>query len=384
MANTSDSSNNTETQFAFDRPPNRQARHVVVVIYTEGVHGPCSHSNIVVRVGSFITIIRFSNSHIKDPQAVIYPGALGREDTLNRTVKLKELSVVTAVHRFPNTPLTVGSPERDWDWRSDVVIKNADGAQFADVCVYRKCAVDSGDNLLCALQAKKQVDALPYDLIRKEHQKNKTAVQNVPEKSTLDEQEIKKAVVITVLVTTADQSRHHIGHNAPGASFADDFVYRENADAKSPGILCALQAKKVAKLPAHALAEEHTKNKTAIKNVPKASKLDKDGGIKGVRAITILITTADAEQVAEDFRKTSYPEDCLLIHRRNFAEFFGETFSVSAALAATSDRNVNFTTREHLKKKHKLKDEVVDQCNKYASPSTALLTYHRAAHPTRI
>ncbi|KAG0058606.1 hypothetical protein BGZ92_007126, partial [Podila epicladia] len=33
----------------------------------------------------------------------IYQGALGRAETLDRTVKLKKLSVVTAAHRFPES-----------------------------------------------------------------------------------------------------------------------------------------------------------------------------------------------------------------------------------------------------------------------------------------
>ncbi|KAF9176222.1 hypothetical protein BGZ50_001366, partial [Haplosporangium sp. Z 11] len=61
----------------------------------------------------------------------IYPGALGRAETLVRTVKLKELSVVTAAHRFLESGgLTIVKQDQDCDWRLGVVIKNADGAQF--------------------------------------------------------------------------------------------------------------------------------------------------------------------------------------------------------------------------------------------------------------
>ncbi|KAG0272994.1 hypothetical protein BGZ96_005073, partial [Linnemannia gamsii] len=55
----------------------------------------------------------------------IYQGAIGRAKTLGRIVKLKKLSVVTAAHRFPESGrLMVG--EQEQDWRSGVVIKNAD------------------------------------------------------------------------------------------------------------------------------------------------------------------------------------------------------------------------------------------------------------------
>ncbi|KAF9304489.1 hypothetical protein BG003_001685, partial [Podila horticola] len=173
----------------------------------------------------------------------IYQGALGRAETLGRTVKLKKLSVVKAARRFPESEgLTVGGreqkqywePDQKRDWRSDVVIKNADGAQFGDVCVYRESA-DGGDNALCR-------------------------------------QGIKRARTITVLITTADIMDHEF------------------------------------------------------------------------------------EQLNE-----SFPDNCLLIYGGNFTKFFGDTFSIPAAHAASKDLNWNFATRETLRKKHKLGDEEVDQ-----------------------
>ncbi|KAG9062191.1 hypothetical protein KI688_006523 [Linnemannia hyalina] len=45
----------------------------------------------------------------------IYQGAVGRAETLGRIVKLKKLSVITAAHRFPESGrLTVGEQEQDW------------------------------------------------------------------------------------------------------------------------------------------------------------------------------------------------------------------------------------------------------------------------------
>ncbi|KAG0236962.1 hypothetical protein BGW42_002175 [Actinomortierella wolfii] len=152
-----------------------------------------------------------------------------------------------------------------------------------------------------------------------------------------------------------DGGRNEIGSQelslriADGASFANVFVYRESCDSKSPSILCALQAKRVERLSVDTLIREHTKNKNAIQAVPEGFTLAHQG-IKLARNITVLITAADAESVLQAFDKASFPEDCLLIHRGNFAEYIGEAFSIPAALAATCDRNLNFSTSEDLKK----------------------------------
>ncbi|KAF9536366.1 hypothetical protein EC957_011236, partial [Mortierella hygrophila] len=199
----------------------------------------------------------------------IYQGALGRKETLNRTVQLKKLSVVKAAHRFPEWGgLAVG--EQDLDWRSGVVIKNADGAQFGDVCVYRESADGEGDNLLCALQAKKLGTPLSATLLTIEHRKNTHTIEEIAPHSLLDQQ-----------------------------------------------------------------------------------------GIKQTRTITILISTADMTDSAFQQLSTSIPHDCLLIYQGNFHEFFGDTFSISAALAVSKDLNWNFATQETLKKKRWLRDEEV-------------------------
>ncbi|KAF9900519.1 hypothetical protein EC991_007210 [Linnemannia zychae] len=203
----------------------------------------------------------------------IYRGAIGGVETLGRTAKLKDLSVVTAAHRFPESGrLTVGEREQERDWRSGVVIKNADGAQFGDICVYRESADGNGDNILCALQAKKLASTLSVKTLQAEHDKNTGTIQKIPNGSILEQEGIKRARIITVLITTADMT--------------DDAF------------------------------QELTR---------------------------------------------SFPENCLLIYRGNFSEFFGATFSISAALAVSKDLNWNFATRETLKKKHKLGDEEVRQ-----------------------
>ncbi|KAF9180591.1 hypothetical protein BGZ51_006095 [Haplosporangium sp. Z 767] len=203
----------------------------------------------------------------------IYQGALGRAETLGRTVKPKSLSVVTAAHRFPESGgLTVGEQQQERDWRSGIVIKNADGAQFADACVYRESMDSNGDNILCALQAKKLGSPLSASLLTNEHKKNMDTIGEIREDSLLGQQGIKQARIITVLITMADITDH------------------------------ALQQ-----------------------------------------------------------LKRSFPDNCLLIYRGNFTKFFGDTFSISAALAASKDLNWNFATRETLKKKHRLGDKEVDQ-----------------------
>ncbi|KAF9080762.1 hypothetical protein BGX29_005021, partial [Mortierella sp. GBA35] len=58
---------------------------------------------------------------------------------------------------------------------------------------------------------------------------------------------------------------------------------------------------------------------------------------------------------------TSIPDNCLLIYRGNFNKFFGDTFSISAALAVSKDPGWNFATREILKKKRWLGDNEMDR-----------------------
>ncbi|KAK5809565.1 hypothetical protein F5H01DRAFT_349601 [Linnemannia elongata] len=203
---------------------------------------------IIAEYETLRTNLLIGDGHVAATLGDIYKGVLGRAETLGRTVKLKKLSVITAAHRFPESGgLTVGEQEQGLDWRSDVVIKNADGAQFGDVCVYRESADSEGENLLCALQAKKLGSPLSASLLT--------------------------TLIITILISTADVTD-----------------------------------------PAFQLL----------------------GG-------------------------ESFPEDCLLIYRGNFNEFFGDAFSISAALAVSKDLNWNFATRETLKKKHWLGDEEVDR-----------------------
>ncbi|KAF9967355.1 hypothetical protein BGZ73_000572 [Actinomortierella ambigua] len=200
----------------------------------------------------------------------IYKGAVGLPETSNITVKLKELSVVTAAHRFPRRGEALVVDGQDQDWRSDsVVVKNADGVSFADV-----------------------------------------------------------------------------------------FLYRQSTEGSD--IICALQVKKVVRLSDNTLAVEHSKNKNAIKAVRNGSMLHKQE-ITKARVITVLITTAAVDSASHILDMTSFPKDCLLIHRGNFADYFDETFSTAAIFTATSDHNVNFMSREGLQKKHKLTDAVVDQ-----------------------
>ncbi|CAG8637488.1 10235_t:CDS:2, partial [Paraglomus occultum] len=80
---------------------------------------------------------------------------------------------------------------------------NKDGASFGDVCIYREGA-DNNENIICALQAKKWKKPVPIDLLTKEHTMNTETIRNIQQGSTLDNQRIKNARTITVLITTAN------------------------------------------------------------------------------------------------------------------------------------------------------------------------------------
>ncbi|KAG0038678.1 hypothetical protein BGZ83_003027, partial [Gryganskiella cystojenkinii] len=117
----------------------------------------------------------------------------------------KTLSVVTSVHRFPETGgLMVRDQEQEQerDWKSGIVFKNAAGANFGDVCVYRKGSTGNSNGILCALQAKKQRSSLSVKSLQKEHTKNTDTIAVIPTGGVADRQGIKKMRLITVLITT--------------------------------------------------------------------------------------------------------------------------------------------------------------------------------------
>ncbi|GJJ68054.1 hypothetical protein EMPS_00400 [Entomortierella parvispora] len=143
----------------------------------------------------------------------IYPGAMGRPETLNRIVKLKELSAVTLTHRFPESGRPTVAGEQELEWRSDKVFNNAAGASFADIFVCRESVCpesssgngDNGDNILFGIQAKMWTSAgMTLKTIKDEHEKNQKAIEKVPEGSLLAEDGVKNAQIITVLITTAN------------------------------------------------------------------------------------------------------------------------------------------------------------------------------------
>ncbi|KAF9537361.1 hypothetical protein EC957_008401 [Mortierella hygrophila] len=147
----------------------------------------------------------------------IYQGAVGRAETLGLIVKLKKLSVITAAHRLPESGrLMVGKQEQDWrsgiltignreqDWRSSIVIKNADGTQFGDVCVYREKADGNDEDIICALQTRKLESEISAAAIQSDHDKNTRAIEMIPDGSVLEQERIKRARTITILITTAD------------------------------------------------------------------------------------------------------------------------------------------------------------------------------------
>lgn len=121
----------------------------------------------------------------------LYQGALGRQETLDLTVTLETLSVVTSVHRFPEKGGQMVSDqeqeqEQERDWKSGIVFKNAAGAQFGDVCVYRQSATGNGNGILCALQAKKWKSSITAKRIEDEHTKNTNTIKDTPTGGIVD------------------------------------------------------------------------------------------------------------------------------------------------------------------------------------------------------
>ncbi|KAF9997291.1 hypothetical protein BGZ65_007124, partial [Modicella reniformis] len=204
----------------------------------------------------FRTNLLVDDDHSTMTLKSLYQGAHGVEETLNHEVKLSKLTFSKATRRFPQTsPKKRKGSEEDMnmDWTSNVVIKNAAGASFGDVCVYRDNAKDEKKTLF-ALQAKKwTTNNVTLKTIEKEHQTNCKAVESAPE---------------------------HFS------------------------------------------------------------------GVKDTRLITVMITTCsytgDVDRI---------PPDCLLIHKGNFAEYFGDIFSFHAALSMAKNSNWNFLTREFLRSK---------------------------------
>ncbi|KAI1290658.1 hypothetical protein EDD11_009120 [Mortierella claussenii] len=163
----------------------------------------------------------------------LYKGALGRQETLELTVTLEKLSVITSVHRFPESgTLTVtcqgqGQGQKR-DWKSGVVIKNAAGAQFGDVCVYRQSTTGNGNGILCALQTKKRKSAITVKRIVEEHTKNTKTINITPAGGVVDRQGIKNMRLVTVLITTENMTDD--AFKELYASFPVDclLIYRDN------------------------------------------------------------------------------------------------------------------------------------------------------------
>jgi hypothetical protein len=135
-----------------------------------------------------------------------YRNAHGPQDTLQRPILLKKIDRVwKALNRFPDLPLVdKEDSSSSADWRSEFVVVNAKGAQFADSFVYRPCDAADDKGILFALQSKLYENTpFPINLIKKEHEKNKKAIAAVPTGSILDKQGIKRARCITVIITTA-------------------------------------------------------------------------------------------------------------------------------------------------------------------------------------
>ncbi|KAF9984581.1 hypothetical protein BGZ65_000110 [Modicella reniformis] len=198
-----------------------------------------------------------------------YQGALGHQTTLDRDVRLKKVTLMEAAHRFPqNVRKKRKKTGQDMDielssnWSSNIVIKNAAGASFGDVCVCRENAKGEKKTLFALQREKWNDNNVTPNIIRKEHQMNLETIERL-----------------------------------------DPEIYP---------------------------------------------------GIKDAQLVTVMITTS---KFSGD--ESMIPQDCLLIHEGNFAQYFGNTFSLHAALSIAKDSNWNFLTRDFLK--DKLPQETVNK-----------------------
>lgn len=139
----------------------------------------------------------------------IYRGAYGSEETLNRHVKLFNLSVAQSRQQFPKTMPIFDDHGKPLDWKNNVVVINGASAPFSDCFLLRKKAEPADKDLLVGLQAKLKKKAVYIRDIRDEHTKNKNAASK----------DFQYYHVITVVITT---QRLGEGEQANLAELGDD------------------------------------------------------------------------------------------------------------------------------------------------------------------
>jgi len=139
----------------------------------------------------------------------IYRGAYGSEKTLNRHVKLFNLSVAQSRQQFPRTMLIFDDHGKLLDWKNNVVVINGTSAPFSDCFLLRKKAEPADKDLLVGLQTKLKKKSIYIRDIRDEHAKNKNAASK----------DFQYYHVITVVITT---QRLGEGEQAKLAELGDD------------------------------------------------------------------------------------------------------------------------------------------------------------------
>ncbi|RUS16922.1 hypothetical protein BC937DRAFT_90638 [Endogone sp. FLAS-F59071] len=121
--------------------------------------------------------------------------------------------------------------------------------------------------------------------------------------------------------------------NATGASFADSCVFRHSIR-NDYGTIFGNKRKLYDKtaFPISLVIKEHEKNISALRRIAPGSKLE---SMKYCDCITVIITI---QNITGDV-----PDNCLVVDRNNFADFFGDAFALRASL--------------YMDKKHRLDDD---------------------------
>ncbi|CAG8658755.1 6016_t:CDS:2, partial [Ambispora leptoticha] len=142
--------------------------------------------------------------------------------------------------------------------------------------------------------------------------------------------------------------------NGDKASFADSFIVFEKSK-----LIVGIQNKlRKGSFEVSDMQKEHDKNVTAIKEAPP------EFDINDYTVITVFILSANFKGDIAGYCKKPL-QDCLMICRHNFEDFFGHVFSCRIALQIARERNPNFTPPDHwLTVSTKIPDSIVNQVSK--------------------
>ncbi|CAG8713521.1 2171_t:CDS:2, partial [Ambispora leptoticha] len=142
--------------------------------------------------------------------------------------------------------------------------------------------------------------------------------------------------------------------NGDKAPFADSFIVFEKSK-----LIVGIQDKlRKGSFEVSDMQKEHDKNVTAIKEAPP------EFDINDYTVITVFISSANFKGDIAGYCEKPL-QDCLMIDRHNFEDFFGHVFSCRAALQIARERNPNFTPPDRwLTVSTKIPDSVVNKVSK--------------------